>query len=319
VAVATVAALVAAALFAAATALQHRSAGLVALPRASSEQVAPTAEVAGSAGERAGALPWRVALRFFYDSARHPLWIAGAAAEVAGLGLHALALREGPLTLVQPLLVSSVIFALPLRQLIERRRPGRRDLVSAAALGAGLALFLVAATPANGTSRPADGIPTLVALVVVPVSMAAAALVARRVSAERAAAALGVGAGVGFAAAAGLIKTVTGELASGGIAAAVGNWPLWALAVVGGAGIVLSQLAYRAAPLRASLGAITAVDPLVSVVIGVAVFDEQFRRSLPAVSLELVGIVIAAVGLLQLTRREPAGPSAPSFPGDLSG
>jgi hypothetical protein len=80
--VATLAALSAAALFAVATALQHRSAGLV----------------ADSGTGLVG---------FMVKTLRDPLWIMGTVAGDGGLVLHALALRDGPLTLVQPLLVTS--------------------------------------------------------------------------------------------------------------------------------------------------------------------------------------------------------------------
>ncbi|HEY0936994.1 MAG TPA: DMT family transporter, partial [Trebonia sp.] len=132
---AVVAALIAAALFAVATAFQHRGVGLVAV-----------------GGRRGG---------FVSRTLRHPLWIAGSAANLAGLGLHALALRSGPLTLVQPLLVIGVVFTLPLRQVLEHRRPGRAEIGWAAALTLGLAVFLVLATPADGPVQGADPRPVV--------------------------------------------------------------------------------------------------------------------------------------------------------------
>jgi len=107
---AILAALSAAALFAAATALQHRSAGLV--------------TAAGT--ERSAGLT-----RFISKTLCHPLWVVGTVAGIAGVALHAIALRDGPLTLVQPLLVTGVIFALPLRRLLEHRRPRRLGEVPA--------------------------------------------------------------------------------------------------------------------------------------------------------------------------------------------
>ena len=132
---AILAALSAAALFAAATALQHRSAGLV--------------TAAGT--ERSAGLTW-----FISKTLCHPLWVVGTVAGFAGVALHAIALRDGPLTLVQPLLVTGIIFALPLRQLLEHRRPRRDELGWAAALTLGLVVFLAVATPANRSAQPPD-------------------------------------------------------------------------------------------------------------------------------------------------------------------
>ena len=139
--VATLAALSAAALFAMATALQHRSAGLV-----TDDSRSQTDGLVG----------------FVAETLQHPLWLMGTAADVGGLALHVWALRDGPLTLVQPLLVSGVVFALPLRQLLEHRRPRPVELGWASALACGLVLFLALATPTGGVARAPDPIPTAV-------------------------------------------------------------------------------------------------------------------------------------------------------------
>ncbi|MGA7055393.1 MAG: DMT family transporter, partial [Mycobacterium sp.] len=53
---------------------------------------------------------------------RQPLWWAGTSAAVAGYVFQALALAHGSLLLVQPLLVSSLLFALPLSARICHQR-----------------------------------------------------------------------------------------------------------------------------------------------------------------------------------------------------
>jgi drug/metabolite transporter (DMT)-like permease len=285
---ATLAALMAAGLFAVASALQHRSAGLV----------------SGTGG------PVELG-RFVVATARHPFWLLGSVADVVGLALHAFALKEGPLTLVQPLLVTGVVFALPLRQLLERRRPGRAELLWAAALAIGLVVFLLAATPANGTTSAPDPIPTVVSAAAIAIGMAICAVVGWRTDGERSAATLGVGAGLAFAGTAGLLKQVMDELGHG-LGSVVTTWPLYVLLVVGAAGLVLNQLAFRAGPLRASLPAITTVDPIASLVIGVAVFDEHFRRTAVAITGETIGLAIVVAAVLALTRSDPTPQAARS-------
>ncbi len=63
--------------------------------------------------------------------ARRPPWLAGIAADAAGYAAQAAALAVGRLAVVQPLLVSTLVFALPL----ERRRLQRSEIAAALAVG----------------------------------------------------------------------------------------------------------------------------------------------------------------------------------------
>jgi drug/metabolite transporter (DMT)-like permease len=298
---AILAAVSAGALFAVAAALQHRSAGLV------------TAAGRGQAGQRPGFAP---------RTLRHPLWITGALASLAGFGLHAVALRDGPLTLVQPLLITGVIFALPLRQILEHRRPRYAELGWAAALALGLAVFIVISTPADGASQPADLGPAVICLAVFALSIPGCCVAGRRATGSMSAAALGTAAGLAFAATAALLKE-TVDVVSRGAGALLTTWPGYALIAVGGLGLLLNQLAYQAGPLRASLPAITTVNPIVSLVIGVTVFDERFRSGAPYLTGELLGLALIAVAAVGLTRSGPADERNPVTgerrPGDPPG
>ena len=205
--VAILAALCAAALFAIAAALQHRSAGLV--------TDADTVRTAGVAA-------------FVSETLRHPLWVAGSIADIVGFGLHAVAVRDGPLTLVQPLLVTGVLFALPLRRVLEHRHPRREELGWAAALAVGLVFFLTISTPTNGAAQAADPVPTVISFAVVGLAILVCSFVGRRSSGGTAAVTLGVGAGLAFAGTAGLLKE-TMEIVNRGPGALFTTWPLYAL------------------------------------------------------------------------------------------
>jgi hypothetical protein len=287
---AILAAVSAAALFAVAAALQHRSAGLVRARLVSAGRPGQARRVAGLAPR----------------TLRHPLWIAGSLASLAGFGLHALALHDGPLTLVQPLLVTGVIFALPLRQVLERRRPRYSELGWAAALALGLAVFILVSTPAASGSHAADLRPAVICVAAIALCIPGCCVAGRRATGSVAAAALGTAAGLAFAATAGLLKE-TVDVVSRDAGALLTTWPGYALVVVGGLGLLLNQLAYQAGPLRASLPAITTVNPIVSLIIGVAVFDEHFRSGAPYLVGEILGLALIAVAAVELTRSGPAG------------
>lgn len=284
--VATAAALASAALSALALAALHRSAGMV-------RDVSPRTGMS----------------RFLVANARHPLWLVGMLAATLASVLHAVALHDGPLTLVQPLMVSAVVFALAFRQLIEGRRPAPAQLSWAVALTAGLVVFLVAASPGQGPPQGPDAGPALVAVIALPAGMALCGLFGRRADGRRAATWLGVGAGLAFAGTAGLLKEVTDQV-NHGLGAVFATWPVYALAVAGVFGLVFNQLAFRAAPLPASLPALSTVDPLVSLVIGVSVFDEPFRSAPPELAMELIALVLVMVSVAALTRLDPGGARA---------
>jgi drug/metabolite transporter (DMT)-like permease len=280
--IATVAALSAAALFAVATALQHRSAGLV--TEADRDK---TARVAG----------------FVSRTVRHPLWLFGTLADLGGLGLHALALRDGPLTLVQPLLVTGVVFALPLRRLLEHRRPRRDELGWTAVLAIGLVLFLALSSPSGGAGHSPDPIPAALSMAAIGLGVAASSSLGRRTTGATAALTLGVATGLMFAATAALLKELM-TLLNGGIGSLFTAWAFYALLLVGAVGMVLNQLAYQAGPLRFSLPVITTVDPIASLVIGIAVFDEPFRSGSLYLVGEALGLVLILAAAVALTRFE---------------
>ena len=79
--------------------------------------------------------------------ARQPLWLAGNGLDGVGYVLQFMALRRGSLVLVEPLLVLSLVVALPVAARREHQRISLAALASAGAIAAGLGLFLGVARP----------------------------------------------------------------------------------------------------------------------------------------------------------------------------
>jgi hypothetical protein len=73
---------------------------------------------------------------------------------------------------------------------------------------------------------------------------------------------------------------------------------------------LLSQLAFQAAPLTASLPASASVDPLLSIVVGVAVYDEHIRRGPGAGAVLFALLLVLGVAVVQLAHEPDAGPGA---------
>jgi hypothetical protein len=128
---------------------------------------------------------------------------------------------------------------------------------------------------------------------------------------------LGAATGLSFAAVAGLLKEEMGAL-NRGMGALVTAWPFYALVGVGALGLLINQLAYQAGPLSSSLPAIMTVDPIVSLVIGVAVFDEHFRNGPAALLGEAVGLALVVIAAGGLTRSGPTPASGPGANPHLS-
>ena len=231
---------------------------------------------------------------------RRPLWLAGVAADCCGYGLQFAALDRGSLVLVQPLLVTGLLFALPLGAALSRGRLRAGEWLGAAAVVAGLAVFLVVANPDQGrpsASNEAWGLLLLCTLVPTAVLV----LGARGPQGARRAVLLAAAAGILYGLTAALTKT-SAHLLEGGVAHALSAWQPYALVAAGALGMLVSQSAFQAGPLTASLPVLTVVDPVVSILIGALVFAEGIETAAGAIALEVLSMTVMIGGVLLLTR-----------------
>jgi hypothetical protein len=98
-----------------------------------------------------------------------------------------------------------------------------------------------------------------------------------------------------------LIKACTNVLVHGPAALLV-SWQLYTLLITGAVGLLLNQLSFQAGPLVASLPAITVVDPLLAVLFGVVIYDENLRHTPLAIVCEFGFLALLAVAATVLTR-----------------
>jgi len=231
-------------------------------------------------------------------------WLAGQLLALISFGLHALALRLGPMAQVQPIVISGVVLAVPARAMMSRQLPGRAELVAVIVTTFGLGLFLVASNPSHGSVQGAHGTALAVTLAGLVGSGVLMWLGTKLDDPRRHAALLGATAGLLFGLVAGLVKLVIEEAVSSGPAAPLASWPLWLLLVAGTGGIVSNQRAYRIASLSASLPVLNIVDVLVATLVGLVVFDEVPAHSPTAIGLVAIAVACAAYGLRRLARVE---------------
>lgn len=234
--------------------------------------------------------------------ARRPLWLLGQALGTVALVWHALALSNGPIALVQPLVISGIVLAVPVRAAISRALPGRREVVAVLLAAAGLATFLIASAPTKGRSAGLGPLPLLMVLGLLAVAGAAMLASRKIVDPTARASLLGAASGTLFALVAVTMKMGLSELASGGLAAVVRSWPAYLLVVAGLGGVMGNQIAYRSARLSSSMPVLNIVDCLLALVFGYVVFHEVPRHSPSALVLESLALAAMLTGLWILAR-----------------
>jgi drug/metabolite transporter (DMT)-like permease len=244
---------------------------------------------------------------------RRRLWWAGIVFDFSSYFAQAAALGFGSLVLVQPLLVTSLLMALPLSARWGGRRLSRSDWVWACLLAVALAVFVVTGESTAGLDRAgaARWVPTGIVLGVLLAGCLGVAGVRRGYRPVAFAAATALLYGLLAA----LTKSVV-SLLPGGPRAVLGGWETYALVAAAVAGTLTQQSAYQAGGLAASLPTITVGEPVVAVVLGIAVLGERLPGGVPQWTLVAgLGIVMAtATAALARSAARPVGQPAAAAP-----
>jgi hypothetical protein len=242
--------------------------------------------------------------KLFADLVANRLWLIGITVDISASVMQAFALHFGPLTLVQPILVLDLLFAVVITAAVTRKRPDR--VVSAGVLccTGGLALFLAVAKP---TSPAVSVAPT----VLVPIGIGVAGtivlcLIAWRLSPGKfLPLATAFACGAIFGVTAFLLKEITQTIGLG-FNPPSQQWPLYAFIVAEPLGFLLNQNAFQESSLIAPVLAIrTVTDPLVAIGIGLVWLNEQVASSPAAIAAEVVGLIVMSVGVVALAYRSP--------------
>ncbi|MFH9353659.1 DMT family transporter [Kitasatospora sp. NPDC017646] len=249
--------------------------------------------------------------RLIADLARQPVWAAGIAAVVAAAGLQALALATGPLALAQPVFVLELPLALMIGTRVLRRRIPTAGWWAIGSIALGLAVVLIAAHPHGGNTHApmARWVPTTALCLGAVAALVAAA--ASRPPGPGRAACLGSASAVANALTAAFMKSAAGTLSAHGLSAFLTAWQTYGFALCGVLAILLLENALQAGSLAASQPALTLGDALISLVLGVALYDEHVRTGwwlLPTAA----GLALIVVGTVRLARAVPRIRAAPS-------
>ena len=242
---------------------------------------------------------------------RQPAWWAGTLGAIGGYVFQALALAHGSLLLVQPLLVSSLLFVLPLGARFSNQHVRGRDWSWALLLTAALTVFVLVGQPREGHYRPPVPAWTVALATSVPVVIVCVLAARRRTGRPRAMLLAGVVA-VLLGMVAVLTKVSTHRLAVHGwhgLLTVPAPYLLVALAVTV---TVLQQSAFHAGALQASVPIMLVGEPIVAVLLGVVILGEHLVvRGAGGVILALAVVAMTAA-TVALGRDSAAAPTQPA-------
>jgi drug/metabolite transporter (DMT)-like permease len=229
-----------------------------------------------------------------------PVWVLGTLILLTGYGTQGAALDRGKLVVVQPLLVTTIVWALPLGYLLTNQHVASRQILGAVVVVVGLALFVLVGDPDAGVNDTADRNFVIASLVICVIVAALLAWVHRKTAPALRAAVLGVAAGLLFGLSASFDKPVIDDLHVS-IGQAAGDWRTWALLGFGFIAFLIQQLSLATGQLAPAMAAVSVANPAVSVVLGILLYQERLTRPPWHVLVAAIALLAAFAGATIIT------------------
>ena len=239
------------------------------------------------------------------------VWLAGIFAMVLAFVLHATALNLGELSAVEPIIALELPLSLLFASWTFSSRLGRLEWASTITMTGGIIVVLTALSPTPGKPTGVSHATYVLAGSGTAGTVGALCLLGRIGRGPLRTACYGMAAGTSFGLTASLVKESMSQLSSRGLFGLVSTWQTYAAICFGVLGVVLVQAALHAGMLVAAQPGITLMDPLVSTLWGVLVFDEQTRggiylwiAALGAIAMLASVLVLAHSPLLESSEDE---------------
>ncbi|MHB1138342.1 MAG: DMT family transporter [Microthrixaceae bacterium] len=208
--------------------------------------------------------------------AKRPVWVAGIVADIAGFGVQAAALAVGSLLLVQPLLVTTLLFALPMAARTAHRNLTSREWLWSAVLVLSLVLFILMGEPSKGLDQPSfrSWLPTI--LIVVPLVAGCVFGASGLPHGTKRSLVLAIAAGALLGVSAPLTKTAIAGF-DHGFLHGLRAWEFWGMALTAALGTFWQQSSYQAGDVQTSLPAVTVLKPIIAMALGLTIYDETLK------------------------------------------
>lgn len=236
---------------------------------------------------------------------RRPIWLIGMLADIAGFCVQAWALAVGSLLLVQPLLVTTLLLALPLGARFAKRSLSAAEWGWSALLVGALIAFVILGQPTAGINQPSFGswIPVLV--VCIPLISAFVVVGGSKPHGTQRSLFIAIAAGLLLGLSAPLTKGAVHGF-SGGFVDGVVGWELWGMAITASLGTFWQQSSYQAGDVQTSLPTVTVLKPVVAIAIGLTIYQEHL-----VISGVLDIVLFAAIGAMAVATVRLSNLAAP--------
>lgn len=235
---------------------------------------------------------------------RQPSWLLALGLGPVGFACHAAALHFGPIALVQPLAITGIVLAVPIRAAWSRVRPCPVELVAVVVTAGAIAALLLVSDPQPAIQGVAP------ATLLVPVLSCGAAgaglllLAAGARTSPTRAQLLGSTAGILFGSMAVLMEASTSYADEHGAMSLAVTWLPYATVAAGLGGITVNQIAYRTARLSASMPILNVVNCVLTLGFGYLVLHETPRSGPVVLILSTAALAAMAAGLWVLARQD---------------
>jgi drug/metabolite transporter (DMT)-like permease len=239
-------------------------------------------------------------------------WLVGTVVLFVGYLFQAGALDRGRLSVIQPLLVTTVVFALPLGYFLTKQHVGRREVIGAIVIIVGLGLFVYFGDPAGGKEN-APNSEWAIAIGALGLVSALLFVFGRGGGLSMKAAVYGTVAGLMFGLSSALTKPTLDYLHES-VGTMLSHWECYALAVAGVGGFVLQQVSLGTGRLAPSVATVSVANPLVGIVLGIVLLDERLSRPTWHVVIAVVGLALALVGAVVISLSREAAKDEPAVP-----
>lgn len=250
---------------------------------------------------------------FLLHLLRQPRWLIGSGAAVLGACLHLIALSGAPLTIIQPIGVTGLLFAIVLSAAFNRQRVRVSQILAGIAVMVGLVGVLVAFP--HGTDLPVLSTGTALWLAGgVAAAGLAVYLTAHWMPSGMRALMLAAAGGAALGTTSGLARVITANAVQDPLH--IFSWLTLLAGVTAVFGALLLQNAYRTGHFAAAYATLLIADPVVGVGIGALLLGE----GVPETPVEQVGAALFAllafagtVALARSRHRNPEADGGPAF------
>ena len=228
-------------------------------------------------------------------------WLVGTVVLLGGYIFQAIALDNGQLAVVQPLLVTTIVFALPLGYLLTSQKVNRTEVGAAVLVVVGLAVFTVVGDEGEGRNN-APGWEWAIAIAAFGLIAVVLVVLGGRGDVARKAALFGATAGILYGLSASLWKPTADIIDSGGLESALTSWEFVAFAAAGILAFVIQQVSLATGQLAASVATVSVCNPLVSIVIGILLLEETLADPTWHKVVAYIGLGAALYGAILITK-----------------